>query len=241
MSIYAMSDTHLCIETNKPMDIFGSRWSNWDKKIISAGLSTVTEKDTVIIPGDISWGIDFDDAKEDLKLIEALPGKKLISHGNHDYWWSTASKMNKFMEENGIRTIGILYNNAHIVEDRIICGSRGWYTDEKTAQGAKIKADYDKIVNRECVRLEMSLKEAEKLNSTLPEPLPLAAFFHFPPVFAQYICQPLIDVLHKYNVTDCYYGHIHGQYDVPAVIEHEGITFRMISADYLNFTPYKVN
>lgn len=241
MAIYAMSDTHLCIETDKPMDIFGSRWSNWDKKIVSGWLNTVTENDTVIIPGDISWGIDFDEAKEDLKLIEALPGKKLISHGNHDYWWSTASKMNKFMEENRMVSIGILYNNAYIVEDRIICGSRGWFTDEKTAQGRKINADYDKIVNRECIRLEMSLKEAEKLNSTLPEPLPLAAFFHFPPVFAQYICQPLVDVLHKYNVTDCYYGHIHGQYDVPPVIEHEGISFRIISADYLNFKPHKVN
>ena len=241
MSIYAMSDTHLCLQTDKPMDVFGSRWSDWDKKIIEGWLETVTEADTVIIPGDISWGMDFEDARKDLKLIEALPGRKLISHGNHDYWWSTAAKMNKFMEENGIGSIGILYNNAFIVEDRVICGTRGWYTDEKTAQSAKVKADYDKIVNRECVRLELSLKEAEKLNSTLSAPLPLSAFFHFPPVFAQYICQPLIDLLHKYNVTDCYYGHIHGQYDVPPVTEYEGITFRIISADYLLFKPLKVN
>ena len=241
MAIYVMADTHLSSETNKPMNIFGNRWHEWDKKIIDGWLNTVTENDTVVIPGDISWGIDFSEAKEDLKLIEALPGKKLISHGNHDYWWSTASKMNKFMEENDIRTISILYNNAYAIEDRIICGSRGWYTDEKTAQGAKIKADYAKIVNRECVRLELSLKEAEKINSTLSTPLPLSAFFHFPPVFAQYICRPIVDLLHAYGVTDCYYGHIHGQYDIPPVTEFEGINFRIISADYLDFKPYKVN
>ena len=241
MSIFALSDTHLSTLVDKPMDIFGYRWTDWDKKLIRGWLETVTDTDTVVIPGDISWGIDLTAAREDLLLINALPGKKLISHGNHDYWWSSAAKMNAFMKDNGIGTIGLLYNNAYAVEDRIICGTRGWYTDEKTAQSARIKADYDKIVNRECVRLELSLKEAERINATLTEKLPLTAFFHFPPVFGQYICRPLLDMLHAYGIKECYYGHIHGQYDVPPEAEFEGITFRIISADYLNFRPLKVN
>ncbi|MBQ9116496.1 MAG: metallophosphoesterase [Clostridia bacterium] len=241
MAIFALSDTHLSTQTDKPMNIFGSRWSDWDKKIVSRWLATVTEEDTVVIPGDISWGISLEDACEDLKLIDALPGKKLISHGNHDYWWSTVSKMTKFMEEQNIKTIDLLYNNAFTVEDKIICGSRGWYTDERTAQGAKIKADYAKIVNRECVRLELSLKQAAKLKAEVQKPLELAAFFHFPPVFDKYVCRPLVDLLHAYGVTDCYFGHIHGQYDIPPSAEFEGIRFSMISADYLDFVPLRIN
>ena len=241
MAIYALSDTHLSTLTDKPMNIFGNRWTDWNKKIVLQWLSTVTDKDTVVIPGDISWGISLDDAREDLKLINALPGKKIISHGNHDYWWSTVSKMNSFMEEQDIRTVELLYNNAIAVEDRVICGTRRWYTDEKTAQGAKIKADYSKIVNRECIRLELSLKEAEELIKASPVPLTPVAFFHFPPVFAQYVCRPLVDILHAHGITECYFGHIHGQYDIPPSHEFEGITFTIISSDYLNFKPKKIN
>ena len=240
MALFALADTHLSTQTDKPMDIFGKRWESWDKKLIRGWLDAVSEKDTVVIPGDISWGIALDDALEDLRLLNALPGKKLISHGNHDYWWSTASKMNAFFSENRLDTLSLFYNNAFRVEDKVICGSRGWYTDEKTAQSAKIKADYAKIVNREAVRLELSLKEGARIMAEADTPLTPLAFFHFPPVFAQYVCRPLIDLLHEYGVRHCYYGHIHGQYDIPPESVFEDITFSIISADYLNFRPKEI-
>lgn len=240
MAVYALSDTHLTAMTEKPMDIFGQRWDKWDKKLVRGWLESVTDEDTIVIPGDISWGIDLEEALEDLSLINALPGKKLISHGNHDYWWSTVAKMKKIFEEHSLNTISLLYNNAYIVENMIICGSRGWFTDERTADCAKIKSDYSKIVNRETVRLELSLKEAEKLAEASEIPLEKKAFFHFPPVFGQYVCRPLVELLHKYDIKDCYYGHIHGQYDIPPSIVFEGIRFNIISADYLNFRPQKI-
>lgn len=243
MAIFVLADTHLSTVTEKPMDIFGKRWLDWDKKLIRNWLDAVGEEDTVVISGDISWGISLDDAKEDLCLINALPGKKLISHGNHDYWWSTASKMNAFFKENELHTISLLYNNAYMIEDKIICGTRGWYTDEHTANAAKLKADYAKLVNREAIRLELSLKEAEKLclSSESEISAEKLAFFHFPPVFGQYVCRPLVDLLHAHEVKRAYYGHIHGQYDIPPEVEFEGIHFSIISADYLNFRPMRID
>ena len=240
MALFALADTHLSISTDKPMDIFGRRWENWDKKLISAWLETVTDEDTVVIPGDISWGISLEEAKEDLLLLNSLPGKKLIGYGNHDYWWSTASKINAFFEEYGITTVELFYNNAFAVGETVICGTRGWYTDEKTAQSAKIKADYDKIVNRETVRLQLSIAEANKLIAASPTPLTPIAFFHFPPVFEHYVCRPILDILHANGIKQCYFGHIHGQYNTPPETVFEGITFSIISADYLNFRPKEI-
>ncbi len=240
MAVFALADTHLSTLLPKPMDIFGNRWIDWDKKLVRNWLETVTENDTVVLPGDISWGISLDAAREDLCLLASLPGKKLISQGNHDYWWSTVRKMNSFFEENGIRDISILHNNAYAADGIAICGTRGWYTDEKTASSAAVKVDYEKIVNRENGRLELSLKAALELSETSKEPLKTVAFFHFPPVFGQYVCRPLVDTLHRYGVTECFYGHIHSQYGIPPSTEFEGIRFSIISADYLQFRPKKI-
>lgn len=240
MAVYALADTHLSTLLPKPMDIFGHRWIDWDKKLVRNWLETVTENDTVVLPGDISWGISQEDAREDLCLIDALPGKKLISQGNHDYWWSTVTAMNKFFAKNGIQTISILHNNAYAVDGLAICGTRGWYTDEKTAAASPIKADYEKIVERERGRLELSLRAAMKLIDEAAEPLEPVAFFHFPPVFGQYVCRPLVDTLHAYGITECFYGHIHSQYDIPPTTVFEGISFSIVSADYLQFRPKKI-
>lgn len=234
MSVFVLSDTHLSESVSKPMDIFGFRWKNWTQKLTENWKNTVTENDTVIIPGDISWGMSMEEAREDLLLLDGLPGKKIIGKGNHDYWWGTVSKIEDFFEKNGITGIKVLFNNAFLVEDTVIAGCRGWYSDEKNAPD---NADYEKIVKREVGRLKMSLSAAEKLSENARK----LVFFHFPPVLGDFLCREIIDVLKKYNVSECFFGHIHGKYDIPLTFEFEGISFTIVSADYLDFKPLKIN
>jgi len=230
MPVYVLSDTHLSITKNKPMDIFGRRWQNHAEKIKAEWESIVTPEDTVVIPGDISWAMTLDEARADLEFLDRLPGTKLIGRGNHDYWWNTAKKMYSYFEQCGITTLKLLYNNAYETENFMVCGSRGWYNDEDTSPK---DSDYKKIVAREAMRIELSITEAKKLNSEKP----IVMFLHFPPVFRDYICREIVDVLHKHNITRCYFGHIHALYDVAPLFEFEGIEFYIVSADYLNFSP----
>lgn len=233
MSIFSIADLHLSQTVNKPMDKFGSRWTNHTEKLIKRWNAVVTDNDTVIIPGDISWGISLEEALEDLLLIDKLPGKKLIGKGNHDYWWGTLTKMYQFFEENQIHSIQFLYNNAYEVEDYIVCGTRGWYVEEKL-QNEK-NADYEKIVNRENLRLEMCIKEAEALRGDSNKQI--LVYFHFPPVFKSFVCREFVDTLKKHNIKNCYFGHMHGQYNVQRTTEFEGIRFNLISSDFLDFIP----
>ena len=234
MSVFVIADTHLSESVSKPMDIFGYRWKNWTEKLKENWEKTVAENDTVIIPGDISWGMSIEEAKADLLLLDRLPGKKIIGKGNHDYWWGTVSKIEDFFEKNGITSIRILFNNAFLVEDVLIAGCRGWYSDEKNAPD---NSDYPKIVARETGRLRLSLAAAKKLSeSAVP-----TVFFHFPPVLNDFLCREIVDVLKEYNVKECYFGHIHGRYELPPVVEFEGISFKIISADYLDFIPQRIN
>lgn len=234
MSLFALSDTHLSLYNDKPMDIFGNRWQSYAEKLDRGWRAVISDKDTVVIAGDVSWGISLEEAKLDLKYIDSLPGKKIISKGNHDYWWSTAAKINAFFEENGITTISTMHNNAFTVGNVTVCGTRGWYNDGKNAPK---EADYNKIIAREAGRLELSLKEGLKLSETNE----LLVFLHFPPVYGDYIAAPLLEVLHKYNVKRVYYGHIHGVYNIPSTFEYDGIKFTITSADYLNFVPALVS
>ncbi len=234
MSLFVLSDTHLSLYNDKPMDIFGNRWQDYATKLDKGWKAVVTDNDTVIISGDVSWGISLEEAKLDLLYIDSLPGKKIISKGNHDYWWSTASKINKFFEENDIKTIKCMHNNAFSVGNVTVCGTRGWYSEGKNAPR---EADYDKIVAREAGRLELSIQEGLKLS----EENEIFVFLHFPPVYKDYVCTEIMEVLHKYNVKNVYYGHIHGVYNLPSTFEFEGINFTITSADYLNFVPLLVN
>lgn len=234
MSLFVLSDTHLSLYNDKPMDVFGNRWQSYAEKLDRGWRSVITDRDTVVISGDVSWGISLEEAKLDLKYIDSLPGQKIISKGNHDYWWSTANKINKFFEENDIRTIKTLHNNSFTVDNVTVCGTRGWYSEEKNAPK---DADYDKIVAREAGRLELSIQEGLKLSDDND----LCVFLHFPPVYKDYVCTELIDVLKKHNVKNVFYGHIHGVYNIPPTIEYEGIRFTITSADYLNFVPLLVN
>lgn len=233
MALFVLSDTHLSLSNDKPMDIFGSRWSNHAQRIEKNWRNIVSEKDTVVIAGDISWAINLEEAKEDLRFLSSLPGKKIISRGNHDYWWSTASKMRKFFNENGIENIEFLHNNSHLEQGYVICGSRGWFIDEN---GAPKDNDYSKIVNRECIRLEISIDEGRKLNNSAE----ILVFLHFPPIFRGFVCKEILETLKRNNIKRCFFGHIHGVYDIPQTFFHEGIEFCLTSADFLNFTPYLI-
>ncbi len=234
MALYVIADTHLSCGTEKPMDIFGVRWHNWTEKLTKNWTETVKEEDTVVIAGDISWAMNLQDAKEDFKLLNSLPGEKIIGKGNHDFWWNTLNKNEEFFKAEGITTVKHLYNNAYCVDDIAICGCRGWYSDEKTAPR---NADYDKIVMREVGRLKRSLEAADAFGKEKRK----VVFFHFPPVFGDFVCREIVDTLHQYGVKECYYGHIHGRYDLLPVTELEEISFTLVSADFLDFKPLKIS
>lgn len=234
MSVYSIADLHLSGSVEKPMDIFGYRWKGHTEKIRKRWSDIVSSEDTVIVPGDISWALTFEEALTDLEFIDSLPGKKILGKGNHDFWWTTVTKMKTVLAQHNITTIDFLYNNAFEVEDYIICGSRGWYVEERL-QNTRESVDYEKIVNREAGRLEISLTEGERLRGE--RPLTLLAYFHFPPVFNSFVCRELIDVLKKHGVKNCYFGHIHGTYNLPRSFVFEDISFTMISADFLDFIP----
>lgn len=235
MSLFVIADTHLSLSAQKPMDIFGDRWGGYTEKLIARWKASVGAEDTVVLPGDISWAMELEGARDDLMLLDSLPGQKIVGRGNHDYWWASAKKLAEFTEKNNIRTLKFLYNNAFIAENTVICGSRGWYTDEKIASR---DVDYHKLIAREALRITLSLEQGEKLDGG--EGREKMAFLHFPPVFGDYICRDIVDTLHKYGVKLCFYGHIHAQYDIPQVREFEGIEFVLCAADYLNFKPLRV-
>ena len=225
MSLFAIADLHLSLSVNKPMDIFGERWSNHVEKLTENWNETVSENDVVVIPGDISWAINFDEAKADFDYINKLNGTKIISKGNHDYWWSTVSKMNSFLTENSFDTIKILHNNHYPYEKYGICGTRGWINETSVPADAKVLA-------REAQRLEVSIKSA------LQENLEPIVFLHYPPVFGNESNYDILDVMYKYNVKECYYGHLHGNAHKYAICgEREGINFHLIAADFVQFCP----
>jgi predicted phosphohydrolase len=240
MAIYTIADLHLSIndQTNKSMEVFGSRWNGYVEKLENHWRSTVKSEDTVIIPGDISWALALEEARQDLCFLETLPGNKLIGKGNHDFWWSTASKINAFFKENDIHTILLLHNNAYKIENKIICGTRGWFTDDSQQQTVS-QTDYTKIVNREVIRLELSLNQGVALQNK-DEPEEILVFLHFPPVWGNFICEEIVSTLQKYGVKNCYFGHIHGGYNLPSVLYYNDIRFVRISADYLSFLPYPI-
>lgn len=233
MALFTIADPHFSLAKPKPMDIFGSRWQNHTERFVKGWKAVVDEDDTVLVGGDISWGISLAEAGPDLALIDSLPGKKIFLRGNHDYWWNTLQKNKDFLEAGGHFSIDFLQNNAFVCEDFVICGTRGWYNDPGTAPK---ETDYKKIVTREAIRLEFSLKAG----AAIAEGREIIAFFHFPPYYGDYICRELIDLLHAHGVKRCYFGHIHGQYRVPPSTEFEGIRFTVTSSDYLSFVPLKI-
>jgi len=227
MALYTIGDLHLSLGADKPMDVFGSNWENHTEKL-REGFSGLTDEDLCVICGDLSWGIDLEGSKEDFRFISSLPGKKIILKGNHDYWWSTAAKAYRFFAENGMEGISVLNNNCYFYEDIAICGTRGWFYEEESG------GDHDKkIMLRELGRLETSLKAAGDKEKYV--------FLHYPPIFAAYRCEGILELFETYGVKKCFYGHIHGKGRGAAFErEHHGTSYRLISADHLNFAPYRV-
>ncbi len=225
MAIYAIADLHLSTSVDKPMDVFGPNWANYERRI-EEGFSKLNEDDVTIIPGDISWGMSLRESLSDFKFIDSLPGKKLISKGNHDYWWETATKTKKFFAENGISTIDILHNNAFGFGNIAVCGTRGWFYEEEAGNSRK-------IYEREIGRLQRSLEEGKKLNAEK-----LYAFLHYPPICNGYECEEITDMLSDFGVEACFYGHLHGYGHKSAYTGvYKNVKYGLVSADYLGFEP----
>lgn len=227
MALFTISDLHLCLSSGKEksMDVFDG-WENYIERLEKNWRNTVSDDDTVIIPGDISWAKNLKESFKDFYFLNSLPGKKIILKGNHDYWWSSKKKMDEYFKENSFDTLSILHNNAFKVENFSICGTRGWCMDSSLIED-------EKILKREALRLETSIDAALNFDA---EPL---VFLHYPPVFGGYECKEILDVLLKKNIKRCYYGHVHGKNLRKKIVigKYKGIDFNLISGDFVNFCP----
>ena len=234
MAIFAIADLHLSFNEDKPMNIFGEKWQNHEEKIKQDWIEKVTEKDTVLLPGDFSWSMYLKDTKADFEYLNKLPGRKILLKGNHDYWWSTLNKMQKYVEENNFKNIDFLYNNSYEVEDNIIAGTRGWVQSNEEED--------KKMINRESIRLELSIKDGIQKYG---EDKPIIICMHYPP-YTNYnkqnlIDSPFIEIMRKYNVKKCIYGHLHGESIKEAIQGNiKGIDTKLLSADGVNFKLIKI-
>ena len=227
MALYAIGDLHLSLGADKPMDIFGGNWVGYLEKLKN-GLNVIQPEDTTVLLGDLSWALDIADARDDFAFIDSIPGRKIILKGNHDYWWSTASKFYKFCAENGFSDQFILNNNYYEYDGYAICGTRGWFFEEDHG------SEHDeKVFKRELLRLEASLKAAGEL--------PKLVFLHYPPKYKGYECKEILQLLERYGVRRCFYGHLHGPSHALAMEGiWDGIDFKLVAADKLDFQPYKI-
>lgn len=227
MAVFTIGDLHLSLGGNHSMEVFPG-WEDYVNRIRDNWQKCVSEGDTVVLVGDTSWGLGMEEALPDFRFLEALPGRKLLIKGNHDFWWTTRSKMEAFFEANGLKSLEILHNNSVAVEGIAVCGSRGWILESGKAFDAK-------IVNREAARLELSLEQGRKLG------LPLAVFLHYPPVYGENECAPILETLRRFGVERCYYGHIHASgYRWAIDGTWGGIQYHLVSSDYRHFELLKV-
>ena len=227
MALYAIGDTHLSLRSDKPMDVFGGGWEGYVDKL-REGFAPVEDSDTVVLCGDLSWGMSLEEARDDFAFLNSeLPGEKWLLKGNHDYWWTTASKMNAFFAANGFTRLHILHNNCALYGDTALCGTRGWFYEEDRGEHSA------KIFNRELIRLEASLKAAGEREKI--------CFLHYPPLYRGYRCQEIIDLLERYQVRVCCYGHLHGASHRLAIEGVQGnVDYRLVSADFVGFRPKKI-
>ena len=226
MALYAIGDLHLSLGADKSMEVFGEAWQGYVGKIETA-LSALNEDDVLVLAGDTSWGIDLNEAEADFRFLDRFPCKKYLIKGNHDYWWSTVSKMKNFFTEKGLTTLDFLHNNCVFYADHALCGTRGWFLEEEQ------KPHNAKVLSREVGRLETSLRAAEGR--------PIWCFLHYPPLYQGYQCPEILTVLEKYPVELCCYGHLHGPTIKRRMEGRRGETeFSLISADYLGFVPKKI-
>lgn len=236
MAIYIIGDLHLSFSQNKPMSIFGQNWEGHSEKIKEDWLKKVQPEDTVILAGDFSWATYLEDTYADFSYLNNLPGKKILLKGNHDYWWTTITAMRKYLKEKQIENVDFLFNNSFEIENKIIVGTRGWaLLDSENSQ---------KMINREVARLELSIKAGINQYGEQKEKI---AIMHYPPIANsclknEYTYESkFLELMKQYQIKTCYYAHLHGSSHKDAIEgEIEGITFKLISSDYLNFKLHKI-
>jgi len=227
MALYAIGDLHLSLGAEKPMDVFGGKWLGYMDKL-REGVSMIGPEDTTVLLGDLSWALNLEGAVKDFAWINQIPGRKIILKGNHDYWWSTAAKFYKFCQENGFEDQWILNNNHYEYDGWAICGTRGWFFEEDRGG-----THDEKVFRRELIRLETSLKSAGDKNKMV--------FLHYPPRYRGYECREIIELLERYEVRRCFYGHLHSESHKLAVEGlWGGVEYRLVSADYIGFKPVTV-
>ncbi|MBD3276936.1 MAG: serine/threonine protein phosphatase [Candidatus Aegiribacteria sp.] len=232
MGLFALGDLHLSLSSSKPMDIFGDHWQQHHLKILRNWRKIVGEDDTVLIPGDISWAMSFQESMEDLEWIRELPGRKILIKGNHDYWWPSISKLRSFLKPNMVP----LQHNAAEAEGCVITGTRGWLTPE--SEGFHEESD-GKVFRRELIRLRMGLEAADKLRSRGQS---LIAMMHYPPLAAG-IPTEFCGLMEEFGVDTCVYGHIHmapGEWPGNLDLQLNGTSYILVSADYLDFNPLRI-
>lgn len=226
MALFVLGDTHLSLGGAKPMDVFPG-WNGYVEKLEANWRKLVKPEDTVVLAGDISWSMRLADTRKDFAFLNGLPGQKLIMKGNHDYWWSTANKMNAFFRAEGFDTLRLLHNNSYTVDGYALCGTRGWLFDADEPHD-------EKVMNREIGRLRLSLQTAEPGKEKL-------VFLHYPPVYTGADAPEIVAVLKEYGIRRCFYAHLHGKAIRFAVQgEVDGIRYKLVSADGLQFCPYKI-
>ncbi len=236
MSIWTIADLHLSFCVDKPMNIFGDNWDNYEEKLKQDWLSKVKEEDTIILGGDFSWGTYLEETIADFKFINDLPGTKILLKGNHDYWWQTVKSMDNFLKENSFEKIYFLYNNSYLVENKIIVGTRGWSLNFD-------EPDTEKLYNRELIRLELSIKDGVNKFGKDKE---MICFMHYPPITRNMISNNVkskyIDLLKQYNISKLFYGHLHGASHKDAVEgEIDGVNIKLVSSDYLKFSLFNID
>ena len=227
MALYAIGDTHLSLNSNKSMEVFGIGWENYVERL-KEGFSEVREEDTVVLCGDLSWGMSLQEAEKDFAFLNhELPGEKWILKGNHDYWWGTANKMNSFFQEKGFTRLHILHNNCALYGETALCGTRGWFFEENGSP------HWEKVFKRELIRLEASLQAAGEREKI--------CFLHYPPLYKGYRCDEIIELMTRYGVKACYYGHLHGPSHRLAIqgVQDE-INYQLVAADFIGFRPKKI-
>ena len=230
MAIYVIADLHLSFSQDKPMSIFGENWEGHSEKIKNNWISKVKPEDTVVLPGDFSLAMYLQDTYKDFEYLNSLPGKKLLLKGNHDYWWTTVTNMRNFLEENKFKNIDFIYNNSYLVENKILTGTRGWnLLDTENSS---------KMIKRESIRLQLAIEDGIKKYGDDKE---IIVFMHYPPISNTNKKSDFLKILKQYDIKRCYYGHLHGKSHQDAVEGIvDGIEFKLISADYLNFDVIKV-
>ena len=223
MEIYAIGDLHLSLSVNKPMDIFGGNWEGYMNKIEKAWKEIISEEDYVLIPGDVCWALNLEEAKIDLAFIDKLPGKKIITRGNHDFWWGTLKKMEPLFE-----SISFIHNSYIAIGDLAICGTRGWLCPNDTTFTKKDETIY----LREQHRLKLSLDKAVEDNFTN-----ILVMIHYPPTNDVKEISGFQRIFEEYNVKYVVYGHLHTPYCWHLSLEGlvRGIEYNMVSSRFLRF------